>query len=81
MVGSLLAGAGRLLLGLDVGISGFSTVYQSFGSGDGRIGIHGTNVPSALGQAVTNGCVRMSNTGITKLKEMLPLGVPVDIVA
>ena len=63
------------------GISGFSTVYQTFGAGDGRIGIHGTNVPSALGQAVTNGCIRLSNTGITKLKEMLPLGVPVDIVA
>ena len=63
------------------GISGFSTVYQTFGVGDGRIGIHGTNVPSALGQAVTNGCIRLSNSGITKLKEMLPLGVPVDIVA
>jgi lipoprotein-anchoring transpeptidase ErfK/SrfK len=63
------------------GLSGFSTVYQTFGAGDGRIGIHGTNVPSSLGQAVTNGCIRLSNAGITKLKEMLPLGVPVDIVA
>lgn len=63
------------------GISGFSNVYQKFGAGDGRIGIHGTNAPALLGQAVTNGCIRLSNAGITKLKEMLPLGVPVNIVA
>lgn len=63
------------------GISGFSNVYQKFGAGDGRIGVHGTNAPTLLGQAVTNGCLRLSNTAITKLKEMLPLGVPVDIVA
>lgn len=63
------------------GLSGFSNVLQKFGTGDGRVGIHGTNTPSALGQAVTSGCVRLSNSAITKLKEMLPLGVPVDIVA
>ena len=63
------------------GLSGFSNVLQRFGGGDGRVGIHGTNTPSALGQAVTSGCVRLSNSAITKLKEMLPLGVPVDIVA
>ena len=61
------------------GISAFSSVFQRFGAGDGRIGIHGTNAPSKLGQAVSNGCIRMSNEGITKLKEMLPLGVPVEI--
>ncbi len=59
------------------GISGFSDVYQTFGGGDGRIGIHGTNAPDSLGKADTNGCVRMSNVGITKLKAKLPLGVPV----
>ena len=63
------------------GISAFSAVYQRFGAGDGRIGIHGTNKPSLLGQAISNGCIRMSNDGITRLKEMLPLGVPVEIRA
>ncbi len=29
------------------GISGFSNVYQTYGGGDGRVGIHGTNAPSA----------------------------------
>jgi lipoprotein-anchoring transpeptidase ErfK/SrfK len=63
------------------GISGFSAVYQKFGSGDGRVGIHGTNDPSKLGSAVSNGCIRVSNAAITKMKSLLPLGVPVEIVA
>ena len=63
------------------GLSGFSEVYQSFGSGDGRIGLHGTNEPKSIGQNGTNGCIRISNTAITKLKGILPLGVPVNIVA
>lgn len=62
------------------GISGFSAVYQKFGAGDGRIGIHGTNDPAKLGTAVSNGCIRVSNAGITKMKKLLPLGVPVEIV-
>ena len=63
------------------GISGFSPVYQKFGAGDGRIGIHGTNDPSKLGTAASNGCIRISNAAITKMRNLLPLGVPVEIVA
>lgn len=64
------------------GLSGFSNVIFDFGAGgDGRLGIHGTNQPSLLGQAISSGCIRMSNAGITKLRNVLPLGVPVDIVA
>ena len=63
------------------GISGFSPVYQKFGAGDGRIGIHGTNDPSKLGTAASNGCIRISNAAVTKMRNMLPLGVPVEIVA
>jgi lipoprotein-anchoring transpeptidase ErfK/SrfK len=63
------------------GISGFSPVYQKFGAGDGRIGIHGTNDPSKLGTAASNGCIRISNAAVTKMRNLLPLGVPVEIVA
>jgi lipoprotein-anchoring transpeptidase ErfK/SrfK len=63
------------------GLSGFSPVYQKFGSGDGRIGLHGTNAPAALGTAVSNGCIRISNASIVKMSGLLPLGVPVEIVA
>ena len=63
------------------GLSGFSDQLTSFGGGDGVIGIHGTNDPSALGTQVSHGCIRMSNEGITRLAGILPLGVPVEIVA
>jgi len=63
------------------GLSGFSNVFQTFNGGPGVIGIHGNNDPSSLGKDVSAGCIRMSNTGITTLAKMLPLGVPVEIRA
>ncbi len=62
-------------------LSGYSDVLYSFGGGEGQMGIHGTNDPSSLGRSVSNGCIRMSNKGITKLAETLPVGVPVEIKA
>ena len=49
------------------GLSGHSDVLTSFNGGDGELGIHGNNDASVLGQDATNGCVRMSNEGITRL--------------
>ncbi len=64
------------------GLSCFSDVVFSFGAGgDGRLGIHGTNDPKRLGTAVSSGCIRVSNTGITKMAKTLPVGVPTFIVA
>jgi lipoprotein-anchoring transpeptidase ErfK/SrfK len=62
-------------------LSGYSEVLFSFGSGDGQMGLHGTNDPSSLGRSVSNGCIRMSNAAITKLAQTLPVGVPVDVKA
>lgn len=61
------------------GLSGFSEVFYDFGGGDGQFGIHGTNDPGGLGRDVSNGCIRMSNAGITKLANELPIGVPVEV--
>ena len=36
--------------------------------GGGIVGIHGTNTPSLLGQAVSHGCVRVANEAILRLK-------------
>lgn len=63
------------------GLSAYSNVLQTFGRGDGQIGIHGTNQPGLLGQGVSHGCIRMRNATIVKLANILPQGVPVDIVA
>jgi lipoprotein-anchoring transpeptidase ErfK/SrfK len=63
------------------GLSGYSDVLYDFAGGDGQFGIHGTSDPSGLGHDVSHGCIRMSNAGITELANMLPLGVPVEVVA
>ena len=44
------------------------------------VGIHGTNLPWLLGQAVSHGCVRVSNGVATRLRRLAPLGTPIDIV-
>lgn len=61
------------------GLSGYSNVLKSFAGGDGVVGIHGTNDPSTLGKDVSHGCIRMSNAGITRLHDILPMAVPVEI--
>ncbi len=43
-------------------------------------GIHGTIDPSSIGQAVTQGCVRLVNSDVEELFILLPEGTPVTIV-
>ena len=43
-------------------------------------GIHGTTEPQTLGQQVTQGCVRMSNTEVEELYVIVPIGTEVVIV-
>ena len=48
--------------------------------GGGVVGIHGTSAPWLLGQAVSHGCVRMSNEAALVLKRLVPVGTPITIV-
>jgi lipoprotein-anchoring transpeptidase ErfK/SrfK len=48
--------------------------------GGGVVGIHGTSAPQLLGQAVSHGCIRMSNQAALVLKRLVPLGTPITIV-
>jgi lipoprotein-anchoring transpeptidase ErfK/SrfK len=48
--------------------------------GGGVVGIHGTSMPQLLGQAVSHGCVRMSNEAALVLKKLVPVGTPITIV-
>ncbi len=61
------------------GLSGFSEVLESFAGGNGVVGIHGTNDPSALGTDVSHGCVRVGNDVIEEMAVTVPLGTPVAI--
>lgn len=48
--------------------------------GGGLAGIHGTDQPQLLGQAVSHGCVRVSNRVAVALERLAPLGTPVDLL-
>ncbi|HEX6313755.1 MAG TPA: L,D-transpeptidase, partial [Gemmatimonadaceae bacterium] len=41
--------------------------------------IHGTNVPTSIGQSVSHGCVRLLNEDIAYLYDIVPVGTPVYI--
>ena len=43
-------------------------------------GIHGTVDPGSLGQQVTQGCVRMSNSDVEELFSIVPTKTEVTIV-
>ncbi|MDF2674799.1 MAG: hypothetical protein K0R09_3067 [Clostridiales bacterium] len=47
---------------------------------NGDYGIHGTNNPSSIGKAVSNGCVRTYNNNIIELYNTVPVGTPVKII-
>ena len=57
--------------------SGYSKLTEW--PGGGWFGIHGTDEPQLLGQAVSHGCVRVANTTATKLRQYAPLGTPIVI--
>jgi lipoprotein-anchoring transpeptidase ErfK/SrfK len=61
-----------------LGISAYSTVLTHWMQG-GPIGIHGTNEPWSIGQAVSNGCIRLRNSVLRRLFAVTPAGTPVLI--
>jgi lipoprotein-anchoring transpeptidase ErfK/SrfK len=61
-----------------VGISAFSTVLTGWTQG-GPIAIHGTNEPSSIGRAVSNGCIRLPNTILRRVFAQALAGTPVLI--
>jgi hypothetical protein len=60
-------------------VAAFSEVLMSFGTGVGQIAMHGTNAPSLIGTAASNGCLRMANVDITRLANTVEIGTPVQI--
>jgi lipoprotein-anchoring transpeptidase ErfK/SrfK len=49
--------------------------------GGGVVGVHGTNTPWLIGQAVSHGCVRLRNSDVLALRKLVRVGTPVKIVA
>lgn len=61
------------------GLSAYSSVLTDW-PGGGMIGVHGTNQPEILPGRVSHGCVRVPNRRIARLRKLMPLGTPVEIV-
>ena len=61
------------------GLAEYSDAYALFNGGDAQIGIHGQDEPGSIGEAASNGCVRVPNDVVTRLATILPLGTPVTI--
>jgi lipoprotein-anchoring transpeptidase ErfK/SrfK len=49
--------------------------------GGGVVGVHGTDTPWLIGQAVSHGCVRLRNNDVLALRKLVRVGTPVKIVA
>ena len=61
-----------------IGVSAFSNVLTGWTQG-GPIAIHGTDEPSSIGHAVSNGCVRVRNDVLLRLFHESLAGTPVII--
>ncbi len=61
-------------------LTAYSNVLKSFMGGNGLVAIHGTNANGLLGQAVSHGCVRVSNAAVTRLYSIAAPGTPVEIL-
>lgn len=57
----------------------FSPVLNEYAGGNGRVAIHGTSVPSSIGRAASNGCIRMANADIGFVAHRARPGTIVDI--
>ena len=62
-------------------LNGYSEQLDTFDGGVPVIALHGTSRPDLLGEAASNGCVRLPNEVIEQLNTELPLGTQVEIYA
>jgi len=58
---------------------GARALYLYRGGRDTLYRIHGTNDPSSIGKAVSNGCIRMLNAHVERLYDQVPLGATVIV--
>lgn len=59
----------------------FSTDLGSFGGALPKVALHGTSSPGLMGQAASNGCIRVENSAFNAIRARVSLGSKVQIVA
>src|SRR6201997_4940237 len=60
---------------------GARAMYMFEGSRDTLYRIHGTNQPEYIGQAISSGCIRMTNEDVIDLFNRVKVGTPVVVLA
>lgn len=58
----------------------FGARWMGLNAPNGDYGIHGTNNPSSIGKAVSNGCIRTYNNNVIEIFNLVPIGTIVTIV-
>ena len=79
-VGNDRTGQERLVNQLISVVPEFSPVLRDWPQ-QGPVGIHGTDDPSAIGRAVSHGCIRVPNPAMLRLFAETPAGTPILIRA
>jgi lipoprotein-anchoring transpeptidase ErfK/SrfK len=60
---------------------GARALYIHFGGRDTLYRIHGTNQPEYIGQAISSGCIRLTNEDVIDLYNRAKVGSPVVVLA
>ncbi|HWM47403.1 MAG TPA: L,D-transpeptidase [Xanthobacteraceae bacterium] len=60
---------------------GARAIYLYEGNKDTLFRIHGTNQPEYIGQAISSGCIRMTNEDVIDLYNRVKIGAPVVVIA
>lgn len=58
----------------------FGAKWMGLNAPNGDYGIHGTNDPSSIGNAISNGCIRMYNKDVIEVFNLVPIGTVVKII-
>ena len=59
---------------------GARAMYLFQGSKDTLFRIHGTNQPEYIGEAISSGCIRMTNEDVIDLYKRVKVGTPVVVL-
>ena len=62
-------------------LSFYSEVLNSFGGALPVVALHGTHIPERVGEALSNGCIRVPNDIIEVIARRAPLGTVVNVTA
>ena len=60
-------------------LSAFSPTLANWPYG-GIVGVHGWQDPAVVGKQISNGCLRLHPSDVSKLEKNLPLGTPIQII-